>query len=158
MQIALTSAAHRQAYVAMVETEHGLRCHDDIVCSIAAKLEQLDVYLIFYLQTSQNNRKLLWKMEHSQFPACVLRREHASLVNLAELVPPNITDAIWGGVCNQFVVTHMTCLLSTFNHRTGCLSKCCVFYFNWLLWLLCGGLAEERFASSFQSIWELGFL
>lgn len=48
MQIALTSAAHRQGYVAMVKTEPGLRCDEDIVCFIAVKLEQLAVvYPIF---------------------------------------------------------------------------------------------------------------
>lgn len=45
-------------------------------------------------------------MKHSQFSACMLRHEHSSLVNLTALVPPNITDALWGGVCNQLVVTH----------------------------------------------------
>lgn len=44
-------------------------------------------------------------MKHSQFSACMLHHEQASLVNLTELVPPNITDALWG-FCNQLVVTH----------------------------------------------------
>lgn len=64
MQIAVTSTARRQAYVAVVKTEHGLRCDDDdIVCFIAAKLEQLDVYPIFLSPDKSKQQKAALKNE-----------------------------------------------------------------------------------------------